>query len=177
MTSDRWLGLICCLLALILILVWIPLDVETGYLEKVRRSVVLGDSLAPTIAGAVILLGGLILAVRPNPSSTGLNRDNLIWIGWLISYLAVGLLIMRFAGPLVTSLFAEQDYRSLRGTVPWKYIGYLLGGTCLVFGLISLVEGQFRLGRFLIAVIATLIIALLYDLPFEDILLPPNGDV
>jgi len=41
MTSDRWLGLICCLLALILILVWIPLDVETGYLEKVRRSVVI----------------------------------------------------------------------------------------------------------------------------------------
>ena len=36
-TGERWLGLIAVVFALVLMLVWIPLDVDTGLVEKVRR--------------------------------------------------------------------------------------------------------------------------------------------
>ena len=39
------------------------------------------------------------------------------------------------------------------------------------------VERQVRWSRVLLALGVTLILALLYDVPFEDLLLPPNGDV
>ena len=60
LTGDKWLGLIAIIFALVLVLVWVPLDTETGLIEKVRRQVTLGDSLGPTVAGVVILLGGVL---------------------------------------------------------------------------------------------------------------------
>ncbi len=46
----------------------------------------------------------------------------------------------------------------------------------MVFGLISLVEHRLswrRAGAALLAVAALIVV---YDLPFDDLLLPPNGD-
>ena len=176
LNPDRVLGLFCIACALILIFLWIPFDVETGYVEKQRRSLTLGDSLAPTVAGVVILLGGLMLLFKADDNAQRLTRDNVYWLGILLFIVLVSMLLMRYAGPLVAMLSGEE-YRPLRDTLPWKYIGFLLGGSTLIFTLMTLVDRRFSWLRLLLAVLATLLIALFYDLPFDDLVLPPNGDV
>ena len=74
-------------------------------------------------------------------------------------------------------MLMNTDYRPLRATPPWHYIGFLVGGTILIGGLTSLVEQRLSAHSFVIGFIATLVVALLYDLPFDDLILPPNGDV
>jgi hypothetical protein len=71
----------------------------------------------------------------------------------------------------------DTGYRPLRASVPWKYLGYVAGGAMLIFGLISLAERRMRPEHLFLSFVAALALALLYDLPFEDLLLPPNGDV
>ena len=69
------------------------------------------------------------------------------------------------------------EYRLLRDTAPWKYLGFVVGGTFMIFTLMSLADGRLRLMRLAMALLVTVIMALLYDLPFDDLQLPPNGDV
>ena len=177
LTPDRILGLCCIAFSLLLIFIWIPLDVETGYIEKVRRSVTLGDSLAPAIAGAIILLGGLFLLFKTDDGTASLNRQNFYWLGLLLLVISLSMLLMRYGGPMLTLLSGEGDYRPLRDTLPWKYVGFLLGGTALIFSLMTIVDRRFSWLRLAIALVTTLLIALFYDLPFDDLVLPPNGDV
>ena len=173
---DRWLGLFFCVFAILAIFIWIPLDTGSGIVEKVRRKFVIGDALGPTVAVVVILIGGVLTAWRPNATSSKITVENLIWAGKLFLLFLISILLMRYLGPILLSGF-EGGYRPLRGTVPWKYIGFLSGGTVLVLGLFALVKGKFTPRDFVVALIAALIIALAYDLPFDDLLLPPNGDV
>lgn len=177
MSPDRWLGLIFIVFSLLLIFVWIPLDVETGYLEKVRRAVVLGDSLGPALAGGIMLLGGLLLLLKPDHNAAPLDRKNMRWLLLLLLSVVISVVIMRYAGSLVSWLAGAGEYRVLRDTLPWKYIGFLLGGGFLVFTLMTLAAGRFSWLQLLIAIITTLLIAMFYDLPFDNLLLPPNGDV
>ena len=92
------------------------------------------------------------------------------------------LVIMRYAGPAVVAIAnmlqgGELEYRLLRDTAPWKYIGFFTGGVLMIGGMISLVEGRFR-GRTLVAaILAVVAMIVIYDVPFDDLLLPPNGDV
>ena len=177
LTGDKWLGLIAIIFALVLVLVWVPLDTETGLIEKVRRQVTLGDGLGPTVAGVVILLGGVLTFFNSDALGQTLDAGNLKWLGWLLASIACGLVLMRYSGPLITGLLTDQSYRALRATPPWNYIGYIIGGMVLVAALITLVGGKLRPGAVLVGLLASLIIALLYDLPFDDLQLPPNGDV
>jgi len=77
----------------------------------------------------------------------------------------------------VWALTEDGAYRNLRDTAPWKYVGYVAGGTLLVAGLMALVEGNVTWRGVMIGLLATLALIAVYDLPFEDLLLPPNGDV
>ena len=174
---DRWLGLFFALAALLVIFVWIPLDTETGIVEKVRRRLTIGDALGPTVAGVFLLLGGLLTALRPNANDPGLKPGHLIWVAKLLILFALSLAIMRWLGPALGALLAEDGYRPLRATAPWKYLGYVAGGTCLITGLTALVTHKITTKQIVIAFAATLIMALAYDLPFDDLILPPNGDV
>ena len=65
----------------------------------------------------------------------------------------------------------------MRDTAPWKYIGFILGGVVLIAGLIALVEGRVSLRGVVLGLMATFALIVVYDLPFDDLLLPPNGDV
>ena len=60
---DTLLGLLCIGFSLLLLLVWVPLDTDTGLIEKVRRHTAIGDALAPSIAGLFILCGGVMLTL------------------------------------------------------------------------------------------------------------------
>lgn len=177
LTGDKRLGLLAAVFALVLIFVWVPLDTDTGLIEKVRRQVTLGDSLGPTIAGVVILLGGCLTFLGSEATAPSLSANNLRWVGVLLGIVAVSMILMRFSGPAITALMSEQPYRNLRATPPWNYIGFLAGGAALVALLISLVGRKFTWKSVLIGLIASLAIALLYDVPFDDLQLPPNGDV
>jgi len=86
---------------------------------------------------------------------------------------------MRYVGPLLLNLFEgdSAEYRLLRDTVPWKYLGFIAGGVWLIVSLIAFNERKIRWQHFLIALAAVLVLIAFYDLPFDDLLLPPNGDV
>lgn len=182
--SNLLLGCLCVGFACLLLFVWIPLDTNTGWIEEVRRQVTIGDAMAPSVAALFLLLGGaiLVLTERNAPDQPTLTAGNLRFIGSVLLILFVSLLVMRFAGPwaveISNALTGEAlEYRLLRDTAPWKYIGYFLGGILLISGLIALIEGHLTARTLLISILAVLILIAVYDLPFDDLLLPPNGDV
>lgn len=178
--SNMFLSIICIGFAALVAFVWIPLDVETGLIEKVRRRTVIGDALAPTVAAFFVGVGGVLLFVfeRKDTSQPRLNSENVKFISIQIGILVVGFLIMLYAGPLAAYMVQDGgEYRLLRDSAPWKYIGYFLGGTFIVSGLISHVEGRFSGRNVVISICVVLALIVIYDLPFEDLLLPPNGDV
>lgn len=178
--SNLIIGLLCIALALFAIFVWIPLDTDTGLLEKVRRRIKIGDALFPTVAAGFIAFGGLLLVLfeRKAPNQPALRLRDLVFIASALALLLIGFAIMRHAGPVAVALFqGDAEYRLLRDTAPWKHIGFLLGGVVIVAGLISLAEGRFRPKVLGIAIAVVLAMIAVYDLPFDDLLLPPNGDV
>lgn len=181
--TNRILGLGCIAVALLVMLVWIPLDVETGLIEKVRRQVTIGDSLAPMLGTMVIGLGGVILVFqRPETIPSGVSLANLGFMAALLGLFAISFAVMRWGGPLAVQIAGfltgeDLSYRMLRATAPWKFIGFLVGSSALIALFIASIEGRFSLRAVLIGLIASCALIALYDLPFDDLLLPPNGDV
>jgi len=183
-TSNLVLGAVFLVLALVLIFIWIPFDVETGITELERRRVVIGDSFAPTIAGLFLVSGaaGLMLLERNSPAQPKLSNRNLRFIGSAVTIIALSLIVMRYTGPLSVSAFnaltdSTDEYRLLRDSTPWKYLGFVTGGILLIAGLISLVQHKITWKSLCVAVLAVALMILVYDIPFDDLLLPPNGDV
>ena len=176
--NNLYVGLAVAAFGLLTLFLWIPFDVDSGLIEKARRRIIIGDALAPTLAASFVLLGGLgLVTVERRHEGPMLTRANVLHILGLLALIAAAFLIMRWAGPLVVSVFAEEPYRLLRDTIPWKYIGFFLGGTVLIAGLMAEVEGRLTARAVLIAALAAIVLMAIYDLPFEDLLLPPNGDV
>lgn len=177
--TNAIVGLVCIAAALVLLLVWIPLDTETGLIEKVRRRVTIGDALAPTLAAVFILVSGIMMLAfeRKSVDQGGLSRANLGYIAAMVAVLAIGSVAMRYTGPLAADLASGTEYRLLRDTVPWKYLGFILGGTIAIAGMIGVIEGRPSLRGAAIGLGGVLVMIAIFDLPFEDLLLPPNGDV
>jgi len=182
--SNLYLGLFCVAIALVLIFIWIPLDTKTGIVEKVRGRFVIGDALAPTVAAGFVLVGGLLLLVfeRNAASQTALSARQVKFIASLSALIIVSFGVMRFAGPAFvefSNLFRDEplEYRLLRATSGWKHIGYVLGGVLMVSGIIAIVERQMSRRAVLMGLVAVFIFIAVFDLPFDDLLLPPNGDV
>ena len=183
-SQDGVVGVVCIIFALILIFVWIPLDVESGIIEKIRSRKSIGDAMAPTMAGVLLLLSGslLLLSKGKGQSASGLSWTNVKFVTSIVLGTIIILLVMRWAGPAMVSiakaLGSELDnYRSLRDTAPWKYIGFISGGTLAIFLLISFAERRLKPSRFVISFLLCTAIAFFYGIPFDDLLLPPNGDV
>ena len=188
MRIDPWtLGIaaVVAAFALLTLGVWIPADVESGVVETFRRRTVIGDAMAPTaVAIGMVVAAALLVAsafLKPRREAAALDRQSLAFVTRFAAAIAVGLALMSHTGPLVVDAIgaiagAVGSYRELRDTVPYKYLGYLLGGTAMVAGAIAVVEQRFTRSAALAAVLATLILIVLYDLPFDDLLLPPNGD-
>ena len=176
-TGDRLLGVSFVFFGLATIFIWIPLDVDSGVVENVRRRLVIGDSLGPIVAGVVLVAGGLLTALKRKSDSGSLQRSNLAWVAYLLIVISVSLVLIRYSGPAIAGLLTEGGYRPLRDTIPWKYIGHLFGGALLVSALIGLTVRRSHWSQWVVGTFAALAIALIFDIPFEDLLLPPNGDV
>ncbi|GAA6208532.1 hypothetical protein NBRC116601_18250 [Cognatishimia sp. WU-CL00825] len=178
---DVILGLLAILFGVVAILWWVPADTGSGFVVKSRGKFSIGDAFAPTIGFLLLITSGLLLIIESwsKKQEASIERSHIAF--GLIAFLTFlcSLLAMRWVGPLAVALFAEsgQGYRELRDTLPWKYLGYLAGGSLLVGTFISLSTRKMRLRHFLIGLGVAAAMILVYDLPFEDLLLPPNGDV
>lgn len=186
--SSR-LGLLALAFALIGIVVWVPTDTGSGYVEKVRRSMTLGDALAPTVAFSIIGLGGLMLVVEQislkragqsrNQDISASNNNHRDFVLKLLLLFVIYSLTLRYSGPLLTILWPNLDtpYRLLRDTAPWKYTGFIVSGIFLVTSLATWSSRGFRWRFVFISLVVCMLIIALYDWPFDNLLLPPNGDV
>lgn len=182
--TNLLIGLIFVALGCVAAFVWIPLDTQTGLIEKVRGRQIIGDALAPTIASGFLLLGGLLLVLteRNAPNQPTLTRQHLSFITRILAVIIIGVLVMRYTGPAlshIANVFRDDliAYRLLRATLGWRHVGFVLGGILIVAGLIATVEGRLTRRAILTALAAVLLIIAVFDIPFEDLLLPPNGDV
>ena len=178
--TEVIVGLLAVIACLLVLFVWIPLDVETSFFEKVRRRIEIGDAFAPGLAAGLLGLGGVLLLVEGvrGKGDAALSRQNVLFVAGLIIGATLFIQLLTWPGPLAVSLFgpADAEYRLLRDTAPWKYVGYIAGGTMMITALFAFVEHRFHWRQLAVALIATLILAAVYDLPFDDLLLPPNGD-
>ncbi len=169
-------GLLC-------VAVWIPLDTDSGLVEQVRRRVSVGDALAPMLAACLVLLGGILTAVfLPDTTDTHHAVPGAVSFGAkMLGVLVIGFLIALYAGPIAVAVYniaqAEPlEYRLVSASLPWKYIGFGLGGTFAIAGCIAIAEGRLHWRAILIGLVAVLGMVVVFDLPFDDLLLPPNGD-
>ena len=184
MSRDRWtigLAVFFAAFAALTLGVWIPNDIETGVIA-------IGDAMAPTFVAAAMLVVGLIMGVlecvRPGAAEgrpRGLDGSAFKFVLRLGGLLVVSLLLMIYVGPLTVDVINGLGhdigtYRQLRDTVPYKYLGYVTGGFVLVFGVTSLVENRFSRASGVVALAAVAVLVVLYDVPFDDLLLPPNSD-
>ena len=176
--QDILLGALALLFGCFIALYWAPLDSDTGLTEKVRGRWSVGDALAPTVAGVMIAVTGAFIALGGvmRDAEATLSARNFLYLAAFLGIVTAGFMTMRHAGPLVAGVLGEE-YRLLRDERPWKYIGFVLGGGGMVFGLMSLAEGRLAFRHLALALAIAAGLALIYDLPFEDLLLPPNGDV
>ena len=183
-TQHRAIGAVTCLFAIAALLLWLPNDIDSGLIEKVRRRHQIGDMLAPAMALTIMLLGGAWLALSSNRAALGKvagpARAILIFIG----IAGASLLLMRFTGPgiiwldeTVGLVEVGTGYRPLRDTLPWKFSGFLAGGSVLIWALSAYADHQWSWRRLGIGLVIALIIGAAFDLPFEDLILPPNGDL
>ncbi|WP_233499341.1 hypothetical protein [Pararhodobacter sp. CCB-MM2] len=181
--ADVALGLAVLVVALLALLVWVPADTGSGIVERIRGQYRIGDAMGPSVAFGLLALAGVVLmvesmgkkaAARPR-ASLGQGQLSFLLIVFVIFF--VSLLAMRWIGPAVAGLLTDTGYRPLRASLPWKYLGYVGGGMLMVGSLISLAERRITLRAFAIGFVGALVLAMLYDLPFDDFLLPPNGDL
>ena len=192
MQTRNWnLGLALCFIAasLLTLFVWIPNDIESGVLIEERRSIDVGDALAPTAAAIAVLITSIalllssLLANRNAVSSeppVGVSRSNLISIVTMALLLIVSLQLMVWGGPLTVKVLqsvgvALPEYRLLTDTIPYKYVGFVVGGFTLVCGLIAWIEGRTGWRVVFTAIVAVVVLIIVYDVPFDSLLLPPNG--
>ena len=183
-SRHRVIGAAAFVIGLAALMLWLPNDVDSGLIERVRRRYQIGDMLGPVVALATIMLGGVWLCLSQDRQPVGKIIAPARAIAVFIAVIALSLLLMRWAGPAVVWLGEMAGliepgtgYRPLRDTLPWKFTGFLAGGTVMIWALGALADGAWKWRRLGIGFVITLVIGAVFDLPFEDLVLPPNGDV
>lgn len=182
--SDFVLGLAAIALAAVAIAGWVPFDTGSGIVEKVRGKLSIGDALAPTVAFVLLAGAGALLAVeaRHGGETARLTRANLAFLGLVVALFAVSIALMRWTGAACDDAAARRLGLSVRLQGPARHGpveasrfrgGRELHGRRLHLARRAQGEPAGRADR----LGATLAMIALYDLPFEDLLLPPNGDV
>lgn len=178
-SQSRVLGAAIIVLAVLALLVWVPNDTVSGYMVSKRGRVSIGDAMAPALAFGLMALSGVLILreARRGDSPYATDVRSLAFLGVMLGICVAALTVMIWAGPLAVAVLApELTYRNLRDTMPWKHIGFALGGTGLVTALITLVEKRFSISGLLVGLATVAALIVVSDLAFDDLLLPPNGD-
>ena len=140
--------------------------------------------LAPVLALCIMLFGGAWLMLSTNRTIIGKIAAPARAILMFLVIVGTSLLLMRFTGPVMVWLAeavgvveAGTGYRPLRDTLPWKFTGFLAGGTMMIWALSAYADNKWSWRRLVIGFLIALVIGAAFDLPFEDLILPPNGDL
>ncbi len=183
-STDQITALVLAILSIMVLVFWIPNDIDTGLVETFRRQTFIGDALIPTIAASTILLCSCLLFISELRSKTDqpiqdepLDREGMGFLLIVAAIITISLVLMFWLGSLAVSIFEdESSYRAMRDTIPYKYLGFLIGGSVLMTCLISLIEGSVRPQRVVLAIATVILLIVIFDVPFDALLLPPNGD-
>lgn len=192
---DPWnigFGVALCLFAILALFVWFPRDIIGSFIETNQVGKIgPGDAFFPVLLASAILGLSIIhlvatLLQRRSGGDTAITIGKLtganIW--FLVRFHLVvlaALFTMYVLGPLVVSavnaLFgSELKYKALVDTIPYKYVGYAVGGCLLTVPLIAWAERGLRIRSFII-VLATIIASILiFDVLLSNVQLPPNAD-
>ena len=86
---------------------------------------------------------------------------------------------MYVLGPaVVTAINAVQgsslSYRELVDTVPYKYVGYIVGGCRLTLPIIIWAEGRLRVRAVIVVLTVIAVSIVIFDLLLSNVQLPPN---
>lgn len=182
--TELWIAVVFLIAGLLAALLWVPFDSETPPIYEFRRQTYIGDAMLPMVAAAGVLICAavhLVLSWRRREADDSDGPFDLSTGSFFLSFfliLATSLVLMYWSGPVALALFGEEGvgYRQMRASFPWKYLGFVLGGFVMVFGLISLIAGRLTLRDAVVALCAVAGLILVFDVPFDTILLPPNGD-
>ncbi len=188
---DRWnigFGAVALAIALLSLLVWFPNDINGGFIviNQIGKPEP-GDAFFPTILAGMLLVlsaGQLLSAVlsrKPQTPSGKLTPDNLKFLFVFYAIVIIGLITMYWLGPLVVDGLRaigviDHTYRQLVDTVPYKYLGYVVGGFIMTLGLIVRAEGVIRPRAVLTVVIVIASLIFILDILLHNIQLPPNAD-
>lgn len=186
-STEIWLAVFFAAFAALAFFLWVPNDSETPPIYTFRRQTYIGDAMLPLVAAAGIGICAVIQLVLVWMRSPDTDTDapfdvqTVQFFAAFAAILAVSLGVMFWSGPTALALFGPggedaPSYRQMRDTLPWKYVGFILGGFILAFGTTALIEGRPRAKSALIVAAAIAILILIFDVPFDTILLPPNGD-
>ena len=184
LTQHRLLGAVIFTVSLAVLLLWIPNDIDTGLIEKVRRRYQIGDMLGPVMAIATVLLGSGWLSLSRDHTPVGSMLSALRAVSIFVGIAALCLLVVRWTGPAIVGLAdmagiidGAEGYRQLRDTLPWKITGFVVGGGLLIWSLSCHADGTWSWRRLGIGIAIAMMIGFAFDLPFDDLVLPPNGDL
>lgn len=185
-STEIWIAVIFLILGVVAAALWVPFDSETPPIYTFRRQTYIGDAMLPMVAGAGIAICAathLILSYLRRRDDKDAPFDRLTGLFFLVflGIVAASFMLMFWSGPAALALFGPTGdepvtYRQMRSTAPWKYVGFVIGGFVMVFGITSLIEGKFSARRALTSILAVAVLILIFDVPFDTILLPPNGD-
>jgi len=177
------LGAAAIAVALLLWLIVIPAGAPGDMIEVVRRRARIGDSAMPSLAALFIALGGLVLVFeRGGPPIT---RAVPVWPLLFAAVITAASLAFLHVGDGLVALMRTvwpdlADFRSLRTTLPWAWVPFVLGGALLVAPLMIASEHLHARrwpAAFAYGALVALAIATFLTLPFEDVLIPPQGDL
>lgn len=182
-TARILLGAAAVAVALLLWLVVIPAGAPGELIEVVRRRARIGDAAMPALAALFIALGGGVLVFeRGGPP---ILRTVPVWPTLFAAVVAAASLAFLYVGDALVALMRNvrpdlAEFRSLRTTLPWAWAPFVIGGAIVVAPLVIASEGlhvRRWLAAFAYGAVVALAIAAFLTLPFEDVLIPPQGDL
>ncbi|MEM7750824.1 MAG: hypothetical protein AAF346_21420 [Pseudomonadota bacterium] len=182
---DIGFGIVMVLFALGALIVWFPLDIKGSFIEtnQVGRTGP-GDAFFPTIlASAILALSAvqiLLTFMKTRAETSGrISRANIVFLIGFHLIAGFGLVAMYVLGPaVVTAINAVQgsslSYRELVDTVPYKYVGYIVGGCLLTLPIIIWAEGRLRVRSVIVVLTVIAVSIVIFDLLLSNVQLPPN---
>jgi hypothetical protein len=169
--------------ALALWLIIIPAGAPGEMIEVVRRRARIGDAAMPALAALFIAFGGLVLVFERG--GTPILRAVPVWPALFAAVIAVASLAFLHVGDGIVAVARMvwpdlSDFRSLRMTLPWAWVPFIIGGALLIAPLVIASErlpARRGLAAFGFGAAVALAVAAFLTLPFEDVLIPPQGDL
>lgn len=179
---DLGFGLAVLGFGLLALFVWFPNDIRGGFIERSPAGKPEpGDTFFPVLLIGGMMVLGAVQVVRalliPSKASETLDAGNLKFLAVFLLIFGIGIVLMRWTGPILVWAFDVGSYRNLSDTIPWKYLGYIVGGLWMGLCTISWIERRVQVKSLLIVCAMLVVLILIFDIALGTVRLPPNADL